>query len=229
MGDIVTRSQRRANMDKASPVLVPEWKSLISEVYGELYSIVSKSGWRYFESTFPITATGAASYPLPNDHDLTIGADRVLADGTTTPLGEVGVFERNAFAGRTGDAVTFSVVGQTIVLGPRPSSGAYQFLYVPQAPDISTLADNSTVDVVTADGEAFLIWGVAAAALPRTESSRVDAVEDRNAARERLAQDCTMRSLANPRRRIVVQHPLDDYGIVDDPLDYDPASWRWRR
>lgn len=230
MGDIVLRAQRRSDMEKSSPLSIPEWKSLVSEQYGELYSIVAKSSWRYFESASTITATGAASYPVPSDHDMHIGVDRVVdTTGRTEALGEVGVHERNAFSGQTGDARVFAVIGQNIVLGPRPLNGTYIFTYVPQAPDISSISDTTEVDVVTADGEAFLIWGIAAKALPKTESSTVSAVEEREQARARLEQDCVLRSIANPRRRVVVHHPLDALGYgYDDPFANDPASWRFR-
>lgn len=185
---------------------VPEWKSLISEQYAQLYGIVVKSGMRYFETTVAITATGATSYPLPSDHDETIGIDRILdATGRKIQLGEMMVQERNAWSGQTADAVAYSLVGQTIVFFPRPTTGNYSHVYVAQSPDISSLADISTVDVVTGDGEAFLIWGVAAKALPKTESDTTSAVQEREAAATRFAEDVTMRALVNPRRRIVMR------------------------
>lgn len=213
MGDVVLRCQRRADMEFAGLIQPPEWKSLISEQYGEMYSIVVQAGYRYFEASATITATGAASYPLPSDHDCSIGIDRVLdASGRTDQLDEMMIQERNYWAGQTGDAVAYSVVAQTVVLFPRPTSGTYAHLYVPQSPDLSALADTSTIDVVTADGEAFLINGVAAKALPKSGSDTRDAVAERDAARVRFAEDVTLRALINPRRRIVKSSPGDGGG-----------------
>src|SRR5512139_854470 len=219
MGDLVLRSLRRADLpETGGPFTVPEVKALISEQYGHLYSIVVQAGYRYFEAKETITATGAASYALPDDHDCTIGIDRVLdSAGSTEQLDELMVQERNAYSGSTGDACYYSVVGQTIVLFPRPSSGSYEHLYVPQSPDISALADTADVDLVTSDGEAFLIYGVAVKLLQKTESSTVDAMAERDAAEVRFTRDVGHRAVVNPRRRVVRQTPmLDDY--------YD---WSW--
>jgi hypothetical protein len=224
-------------MEFSNVIQSPEWKSLISEMYGQLYSTVVKAGLRYFETTATITATGAASYPLPADHDETIGIDRVIdaASGRTDQLPELMIQERNCFSGQTGDARAYSLVAQTIVLFPRPSSGTYLHLYVAQSPDISTLSDTTTVDVVTGDGEAFLINGVAAKALPKTESDNTSVRDERDEAAARFAADVQMRALVNPRRRV----PMGPRGggragfgyggwDDDDPFACDPAGW-WNR
>lgn len=209
---------------------VPEWKAFISEMYTQLYSTVVQAGMRYFETTATITATGAASYPLPSDHDETIGIDRVI-DATSnrkTQLGELQVQERNRFAGITGDAIAYAIVAQTVVLFPKPSSGAYQHVYVAQSPDISALADATTVDLVTGDGESFLIWGVAAMALPKTETDTTAAINERDAANGRFREDVQRRALINPRRRIVMPSLADDPYGDGGWLDRDPGGW-WNR
>lgn len=210
MSDLVLRCQRRADMEFSSPIQTPEWKALISEQYAQLYGTVVKAGMRYFESTATITATGATSYPLPSDHDETIGIDRQLdTTGRKMQLTELMIQERNAWSGQTGDAVSYSIVGQTVVLFPRPTTGTYLHVYVPQSPDISSLADQSTVDLVTGDGEAFLIWGVAVKALSKTESATDLAIQEREAADVRFSEDVSLRALVNPRRRVVLRSPLE--------------------
>jgi len=215
MGDLVTRSLRRVDLPvTGGPFTIPEVKSLISEQYGHLYSIVVKAGLRYFEADPPqtITASGLVSYPLPDDHDCTIGIDRVVdSAGRTDQLDELMIQERNAYAGAVGDAYYYSVVGQSIVLFPTPSSGTYLHLYVPQAPDISALNDTDEVDVVTADGEAFLIYGVAAKLCAKTEVDPRLVTSERDAAEGRFIVDVGMRAIVNPRRRIVRPTPLDEY------------------
>lgn len=219
MGDLVTRSLRRADMDGSSPVKPPEVKALISEHYGHLHSIVAKAGYRYFEDVATITATGATSYPLPADFDYSIGIDRVVevSSGLTAQLSELMVQERNHYSSNVGDACAYSIVGQTVVLFPRPTTGTYTLLYVPQAPDLSTLGDSALVDLVTADGEAFLIWGVAVTLLGRVESSTDLAIAQRDAAERRFFEDVTSRALINPRRRIVQRTHIDfdDYAYED--------------
>lgn len=230
MSDLVLRCQRKANMEGESFIATPEWKSLISEQYGHVYSTVVKQGMRHFESTQTITANGAASYALPSDHDQTIGIDRTVdSSGRKVDLGELMIQERNAWSGQTGDAVAYSVVGQTIVLFPRPLTGTYTHTYVPQSPDISALSDSATVDVVTADGEAFLINGVAVKAKMKRDEDPSYWVRERDAAEERFVEDVMLRALVNPRRRVVMSSPADawgdDWGLRDDPGSW---SWRWR-
>lgn len=205
----------------------PEWKALISEQYGHVYATVVKQGMRHFESTQTITADGSTSYALPSDHDQTIGIDRLDSSGRTFDLGEMMIQERNAWSGQTGDARAYSIVGQTIVLFPRPSSGTYYHVYVPQSPDISALSDDATVDVVTADGEAFLINGAATKALMKRGEDPTFCMRERDAAEERFVEDVMLRALVNPRRRVVMPSPMDAFGD-DWGLYNDPGSWRWR-
>jgi hypothetical protein len=212
MGELVRRCKRRAGLEFTSPISDPEWKALISEQYGHLYSIVVKSGFRYFEANPPqtIAADGSASYALPSDHDCTIGIDRSLdGNGTVTQLDELMIAERDALSGQTGDACYYSVVGQTIVLFPKPTSGTYSHLYVPQSPDISTLPDANNVDLVTADGESFLIYGVAVKAMAKTEQDPSLAMAERDSAERRFTEDVGLRALVNPRRRVVRPTPLE--------------------
>lgn len=233
MSDAVLRCQRRADMEGGGTIAPPEWKQLISEQYGHIYSTVVKAGLRHFESTQTITAIGATSYALTSDHDETIGVDRVLdsVSGRKVPLGELMVAERTRFSGTTGDAIGYSIVAQTVVLFPQPSSGTYLHVYVPQAPDISALADSSTLDVVTADGEAFLYWGVAVKAMGKIRQDPSLAMAERDAAEKRFAEDVQMRALVNPRRRIVQSTALDynnGYGGYGGGNGWDPGGW-WDR
>lgn len=228
MSDLVLRCKRCANMEREGFISDPEWKSLISEQYGHIYANVVKQGMRHFEATQVFTADGSTSYALPTDHDQTIGIDRTL-DGTgrTVQLGELMIQERNAWSGQTGDAVAYSIVGQTIVLFPRATSGTYTHVYVPQSPDLSALADNSTVDVVTADGEAFLINGVGVKAKMKRDEDPSYWVRERDAAEQRFVEDVAIRALVNPRRKVVLSTPGDTWGDEWGLRD-DPGSWRWR-
>lgn len=228
MSDLVLRCQRRADMENDTTISKPEWKALISEQYGHLYSTVVKAGMRYFETTDVITATGATSYALPSDHDETIGIDRILDSlGNKTSLDELMVQERNMWAGSTGDAMAYSVVAQTIILFPRPTTGTYNHVYIAQSPDVSALSDEATVDVVTADGEAFLIWGVTVKSKSKRDQDPSLAIAERNAAEGRFMEDCTLRAFVNPRRRVVRPSPAYTYDD-DDGLGNDPANWRFR-
>jgi hypothetical protein len=230
MQDLVLRAQRRIDREGDSAIGPAEWKALISEQFGHLYTDVVKAGWSYYDTTSTITANGAASYALPSDNDVIIGVDRVLSTGQIYQLDELMTQERNAFAGLTGDAAAYRIVGQTLVLLPRPTSGTYTLWYVPQSPDISSLADTSSVDVVTADGEAFLIYGVAAKAAAKLREDPSLHLAERDAAEQRFIEDVSQRALMNPRRRVVMRSPILDGGLGDwgDGLWNDPGSWRFR-
>lgn len=222
MADVVLRCQRRADKEGDAHVGPAEWKALISEQYGDLFSVVAGAGLRYFEATHTITTSGAVSYDEPCNHLGTVGVDRVHADGTRESLAELMPGERNLWAGQTGDARGYSLVDDQIVLYPRPPAGqTYELLYIPQPPDLSAAADDACVDVVTPDGEAFLVWGVALKALAKSESDVQLAMLERDAARGRLSEWATLRAFNTPRRRVFADDP---FGYGGD--DYLPGDWR---
>jgi hypothetical protein len=229
MSDLVLRAQRRTDKENDLSVPTLEWKALINTTYGDLYSEVERSGMRYFESTASIAATGAASYTLATDLLGTIGID-FLYDGTTTgrrrQLRELMVQERTAWAGMTGDAQGFQVVGQKVFLYPNPTTGTYEMIYMPQSPDISAAADGTNVDVVTPDGEEFIIWGVAVKALAKSNDDTQLAEREREAARVRFMEWAVLRAFNEPRHRIV----QGSGSILDDPYGdmRDEGGW-WNR
>lgn len=223
MSDAVLRCKRRADKENDDHIGTSEWKALISEQYGDLYSVVAGTGLRYFETTSTITTTGVASYDEPCALLALVGVDRIVdSSGTRRTLAEIMAGERAYFSGLAGDATAYALVDDQLVLYPTPPSGqTYEMLYIPQPPDLSDAADDACLDVVTPDGEAFLIWGVAAKALAKAEQSVDFAVSEREQARVRLTEWATLRAFNNPRRRV----------IADDPFDgsfLDPADWRFR-
>ena len=236
MSDAVLRCQRRADMEGDGMISPPEWKQLISEQYVEIYSLVKDAGLRHFENTQTITGSGASTYALSADHDDTIGVERVIdtVSGRKIPLGEVTIQERTRFSGLTGDAIGYSLVGQSVALFPVPSSGTYLHIYVPQAIDLSSLADSSTFDVVTGWGEPFLYWGVAVKALAKRKQDPTLAIAERNDARDKFMKDVEKRAMVNPRKRIPMPTTLDWNagggwpGGGPDGWGYDPGGW-WNR
>ena len=91
--------------------------------------------------------------------------------------------------------------------------------YIPQATDLSSYADADLVDVVTPDGERFMIWCTAVKALSKSESDVQLALAEREQARDVLREWAVKRMLvANPTRYV-----RDEYdGYADD------ADW-WHR
>jgi hypothetical protein len=226
MGTVVERCQRRADLENDGHIADAEWLALISEQFGELCALVSETGLRYFETTATLTTTGVAYVSEPSNHLATVRID-FLVDGTTTglrrQLDEIMPQEQARWSGHSnGEARAYALVDDRIYLYPTPPTGqSYEILYIPQPPDVSAFASDECIDVVTPDGESFLLWGVAVKALAKSESDVRLAIAEREAARERLTAWATMRAFSQPRRLIS--------GSFDGPLSgYDPADWRFR-
>lgn len=223
LGTLVTRCKQRADREGDSHISDSEWKALISEVYAsEIYGVVADAGLPYFQSEATITATGATSYNAPADHLSTIAVDRVLdASGRRDTMSELMAQELDRWAGMSGDAYGWTHVGDQIYLYPNPSTGEYIVRYIAQPADLSSSADGTAVDLVNADGESALIWGVTVLAKSKSDEDVTLAMRMRDEARERMVMWAANRSLNSPRRRIV----------SDDALvgGIDPADWRWPR
>lgn len=223
LGDLVTRAKRRVDMENESLVSDTEWKNNISTVYGEMHSILVNSGMRYFESEDTITAGGGTStgslyedYSLPSDFNLSVAMDYVV-NSTTQERWNVPMVmsqERNRFGtGGTNNAIGYAIVGGNVRLLPAPPSGqTYIHTYIPQPTDYSASADGTSVDVVTPEGEEFLLWGVAVIALIKEESDPRDAERRQEMARERLEYWASIRAAEQPRRTQVSFPHFSDYG-----------------
>lgn len=217
------RCQRRADMESNSLIGNGEWKALISEQYGDLYSVVASAGLRYFETTYAFTTTGAAFIAEPIDMLATVGVDYIAnASGQRDSLSELMTTERQYLAGLTGTAQAYSLVDDRLMLYPVPPAGQqYEWLYIAQSPDLTTLADIDCVDLVTPDGEAFLMWGVTVKALAKSESDVQLALAERESARVRLCDWATLRAFNSARRRVIADEP---YG--PDSGGYLPGDYR---
>ncbi len=216
---LVTRCKQRADLENDSHVGSTEWQTLISEMVGELHELADEAGLRYFETTATITATGASSYTLPTDHLSTIRICKVDSAGRRTyELREVQVHDRSGHLfGRTGEATSYAIIGQTIVLYPNPSTGSYAHDYVPQPVDLGAVADSTSVDLICPAGEAFVVWGVSVKAKAKSDSPVQVDMAEREAARERVRTWLVGRSLVTPRKMVTADHDDDRY---------DPAEWR---
>lgn len=218
MGTAVTRCQQRANMEGDDSIAPAEWKSLISEVYGELYEEVADSGARYFETESTDTTTGAAYIDEPADQLSLVDNLEVLIDsaGRLRRLKPLAAQERALYAGRSGEARRYAMIDDRIYLYPTPATGTQITLrYIPQSPDLSGYADGEAMDVVTAAGEAFLIWGVCLIGKSKDERFVDLASDQKEKARVRLQQWARNRAFHESPRRFV-----DDDDIADgDWLD----------
>lgn len=220
MLDMVTRCRQRAAMENQSGITDTEFKQYISTSWAELFSIVAETGLRYFETTYEIEADGSVSYDEPSNHMSTIGIDRIEPGGARYALTELMAHERNRYSGLTGTAIAFAMVDDQVFLYPRPASGTYEMVYVQQPTDLASFEDDDVVDVVTPDGEAFVIWGVAVQALAKEGSDTSLARAEREEARERVFNWATLRSFNSRRRDNGGENP------GRDPAEWD-RGWGW--
>jgi hypothetical protein len=165
---LVTLGQQRANRESDGSIVASEWKSWLSSVYGQLHGKVADTGCRYFETEATLTLPSPVT--LPTDHYCTLGVERVIdSAGRRCPLREAAVQERARLLGRTGEATRYAIRGTTVELYPAPSTGTYKLLYTPQPTDLATASDSVSVDLLTADGEEFVLWGMALLAWSKGE------------------------------------------------------------
>lgn len=223
---LVTRCQQRSDLENSTHITTAEWNVLISEQYGDLFSVVASSGLRYFESRTTLTTTGAATVSVPTAHYATIRLDW-LVNGTTTgerrELEELMSPEEPGWSGRTGsNARAFAISDALVYLYPTPPSGqAYELTYIPQPTTYDVASTGAELlDLVTPDGEAFLIYGVMVKALAKSETDVRLAMAEREAARARLLEWATLRAFTQPRRRIV-----SDFDGGNGGGGWDPGNW----
>jgi len=195
------------------------WKSMITEVVGELHGITVENGARYFETEATVDL---GDLTLPEDHLSTIGVDLVVdSAGRRRQLRPLRAQHRSGWVGQTGEAQRYALEGGSLALYPVPSTGTYKHLYVPQPADLSTAADQTTVDLITIWGRKFVVWGVASIAMHKGEDNQLRAIAERDAAREQVAFWAVQRKLHDASPRVV-----DDEDDGDGPCD--PGDWRYR-
>jgi len=208
--NLIKRCKRRCDMENDPSIADDEWADLISEAYGELYTIVYESGLQYFERVLKVTSTGAQTIGEPIDHLSTVDV-LYLIDPTVLryrALRELMAQERAGASGiaswsftANGAATAFALVDRLIYLYPTPPAGqVYEIRYVPQPPDFTEPAN---LDVVTPDGLAFLIWNVAVMADSKSEVDATLAATRLEQARDRFTEAVGLRALNAPRRRVV--------------------------
>lgn len=210
MATLALRAQRRVNMEFSKLIGTDEWAALISEAYGELYTIVLDCPWgtEYFETTHSYTSGGTNVLTEQADHFSTV-ALAYLEDAASgryrnlrciTPQERINRSGLNLTAGSR--ATEYAHVGQTILLYPTPPSGqVYELRYVPQPGDLTSAATG--IDLVTPDGLAFLLWNVAVMSASKTEVDAQLAMARLEQARERFISSVMMRNQLAPLRRQV--------------------------
>ncbi len=216
IADLVTRARQLSDQENSTFIADSEFQKWLSTAYAQLYSILASSGMRYFETTQDLTA---ASTALPAGYLSTLGVYYVNGN-YLEPLEEISFQARHLVVGAsTSTARWYELAGSNIVLLPSYTSGqTYRHYYIPQPTDYSSSVTSTNVDVVTPDGEDFILYSMAAKALQKEESDSGAAIQERELARGRVEEWAVLRSLHSMRRR-----------VVDEPnMQRDEGDWRWR-
>lgn len=213
MTDLILRSQQRADKENDLSISRAEWCQLISESYGELFTIVFECGLEYFEFAKQLTTNGTNTISEVGDHlsTVTLAYLEDAANGRYRALRELMAQERTRWSLANGQggsrALAFALVDDQIYLYPTPPAGqVYELRYVPQPPELIEFSSGVTpyqVDVVTPDGLAFLIWATVVKANAKVERDSQLAIAEREAARQRFTESVQLRALNAPRRRIL--------------------------
>jgi hypothetical protein len=207
MSTLVTRCKRRADKEFDDHISDAEWKALISEVYAaDVYSVVALPGARYFEYLATLTTTGAAYVEEPDDLLSVIRFDYVASSTDRRQLFQAMPGEEPAYAAvSSSEPVRYSLIDDRIYLFPTPRTGlTLELRYIAQPPELGAYADGDNVDVVTPDGEACLIWGVAALAKSKSAQDSSMHVAKAEKHRENLELWAANRMLGEAPRRIAV-------------------------
>jgi hypothetical protein len=222
MGDLIERAALVADKVGDDHISDAAWRLFAHMVYNaDVYTTVEAAGLRYFEYTATLTTTGAAYVSEPSDHAKTLRLDYVASATDRRQLHQLMPGEEARLATLTGtEPVYYALIDDRIYLYPTPSSGlTLEMRYVPQPPDLTTFADDDCVDVVSADGEACVIWGMAA--LAKARASQDAALHLAKQGQHKLALEywAANRSVTQAQRRTVTDiDPLFD--LPRDPGDY---------
>lgn len=199
-----------------------EWKSIISEWYGEAYEIISGEGNRYFETTVTLTTDGTNHLPEPVDQLSIIDQLELILDASTgrcRRLHPISPQQRAALSGRTGTPRFYELVDDRYYVYPTPPAGQQLTLrYIGQCPDLTAYADADVIDCYCMAGLKFVQYGAAAAAVTKSKNDASALLQERDAQRKLLWEWATERaSNAQP-----VWYVEDGGG--DDDI---PTNWAW--
>lgn len=212
------RIRKLADAETSLHVSDAEIDEGISEVYGDEYHLVVDGAIEYFQTSHTITAIGDASYDEPDDLLSRVSLERVDTNGKRHPLRRLQPQQRHRFGAQTGTAIAYSHVDDQIYLYPRPSSGTYELLYIPQPPDITSYTDADVIDVVCIYGEQFLVYGVAALVLAKSESDQRGWLARQARAEQKLIEWLPTQDFHGTN--VLVDgdgEPLDELSYVENP------------
>lgn len=209
---IRTRIRKLADAEGNLHVSDAEIDEGVDEVYGDLYHLIAEGYEAYWQTTHEFTADGSDSYDEPDDHLSTVQLDLVASDGKRTPLKRLRAQERHIYGGTTGTPEVYALIDDQIFLSPNPSSGDLELLYVPQPPDVTDYDDTDELDLVNTYGAQFVVYGVAALVLAKSESDQRGWLARQQRAEQKLVEWAATRSLHDARVPYTDEEPDDGLG-----------------
>ncbi len=213
-----TRIRQRTDTENSEFVTDAELTQLINTSYNELYGLLVRASMHRAETVEEITANGSGSYTLPDDFFSLIGVYRTY-DTDKVPLER---FPDKFRPGtRTGDATMYRVAGAELVLYPKPSSGAYDLVYVP-------VPDELTADADTVDGalgwEEFIVIDASINVLEKEGSNTATLERRRQMILDRIADEAQLVEFTETPRILNVR---DEWRIIRDPADWTGPTDPW--
>lgn len=231
LSTLVSRAQELADVENQGNITPATWQAWIGQLHGRLHGIVASTGYRYFEAVQTITTDGNSFYSLPADHFMSGTVTRVVSHEDRRPLRRLSaqrtaLVPQAAAAPSSGEACNWALVGQQIILcmGKPPAGQTYEHRYIPQPADLTTALGTTQVDVVTPDGESFVLHGVAVKALVKMRMNPSFHLDERNVAEGNLREWAALRSLHEGH--ITESQSLEQDGFWD-PADYRDRSGAW--
>lgn len=221
MSTLVLRSQQLADMEGDPSIDTPEWKTNLSESYGEAYEIVASEGNRYFEFTTTLTTDGTNHLPEPVDMLAVVDQLELILDATTgrcRRLRPILPQQRAALSGRTGTPRFYEHVDDRYYLYPTPPTGQQLTLrYIGQCPDLTNYADADVVDCYCVAGLKFALYAAAAAAVQKSKNDASALLQEREVQRKLLWEWAAERAMN-----------VQPVWYVEDDDGYDlPSNWSW--
>jgi hypothetical protein len=169
----------------------------------------------YSVATQTLTITGAESYSLDAAFFRVLQVVRVDGD-TLIPLRQIDVRQRTNFlTNEQPDAGAWLLMGSSIYLYPKPSSGTYKVLYIPQWTALSSGSDSVTIP----NGwDEYIVVDCAIKCLAKEESGTDHLQAERDRLLERIYAAAHHRQWADPAQVQLI----DEYEYAADPADYFP-------
>ncbi len=155
LAQIRTRIRQRSNNEHTNGQFVTdaELTGLINVSYKDLYGTLVDYSLHRSETTYPVTANGAASYSLPADLYALLNV-YLVENGCRTRLPRHSDRQRPD-TNNNGTASSYRVRGSSLVFDTVPASGSYEVDYIPVPADLS--ADIDELDAVLAWDEYVVV------------------------------------------------------------------------